>query len=113
MRPAHAEKSARVSVRIDVEDSFLLQLGGVRLRPFRGTDQGGLFAVPGAVNDRSLRPPARFDKLADGVRFAKYGDHSTDGIVRAVDPRIVMVCPDDPFIRPLASAQPRDDVVAR
>ena len=44
---------------------MLLQFVGVRLGPFGGAQQAGLFAVPDAINDGALRLPSLLQQLAE------------------------------------------------
>ena len=48
VRASAVEKAAAVAVGVDVDDRFLLQLGGVRLDPLGRSEQRRLLAVPRA-----------------------------------------------------------------
>src|SRR5262245_27368451 len=111
MRASDGQKSSRVVVRVDVQDRFSLQFVRMTFSPFGGADQGLFFTIPSAVNDRALGPPTGFRQLADGLGFSQNRDHSTDGIFRTVDPSVMMIAANNPFVGELAPTEAGDHVV--
>ena len=74
MGPLDIEKTPAVAVGINVEGGVGNQFVGMVFAPFRRPEQPGLFAVPGAENDRALRLPSLLEKLAEGARFFQQGN---------------------------------------
>ena len=89
------------------------QFLGMMLDPLGRTEQPGLFGVPARENQRALRLPAGLREFADRARFFHHRDHAAHRILRAIDPRIMMIAADDPLVRQLRAAHPRDHVVGR
>src|SRR5215471_14901728 len=89
------------------------QFGFVRLDPFRRAEEARLLAVPRCIDDCPLRLPALLPQLAERARLLQFGGHAADRILRAVDPAVVMVAADDPFVRESRPLNSRDDVVER
>src|SRR5262249_5938900 len=58
VRTGEAHETAVAVIGIDVAHGPGAQLFGVSLRPFRGTEQALLLAVPHAIYNRPPRPPA-------------------------------------------------------
>ena len=56
---------------------------------------------------------AFFRQLCDCFRFFQHRYLAADRIGRSVDPCVVVIAANDPFVRPLAAAQPGDDVARR
>src|SRR5258707_6889958 len=77
---------------------MLCELIGVRLDPLCRSKQSRLLSIPRGVDDRSLRPPSLRIQSAECARLLELADESGDGILRAIDPRIVMISADHPFI---------------
>ena len=65
VRAAGAEEAPAVAVGVDVDDRLLPQLLGVGLDPLGRAEQPLLLAVPGGVDDRAPRAPARLHQLAE------------------------------------------------
>src|SRR6266566_8743804 len=63
VRPFYVEIAAPVAVRIDVRYGVRAQFLVVLLGPFRRAKKPRLLAIPRAVNDGSLRLPARLNQL--------------------------------------------------
>src|SRR5438093_2407946 len=105
------QSSLPVAVAVDINDGLRLQLVGVLLRPLGGAEQALLFPVPSGQNDAPLRPPALLEELAKCACLLQDCDHAAYGMGGAVDPRIMMVALDDPFIGKSAPLYARDDVI--
>src|SRR5262249_3853321 len=111
MRSCRAEPPLPVTVRVQVQHRFLLELVCMSLGPFGGAEQALLFSIPGTNYNRPPGLPPLLAQLAKRVRCFHDGDHPARGIVRAVDPRIVVIAVDDPFVWIIASSDPADHVV--
>src|SRR6185312_14303484 len=83
----------------------------MHLRPFGGTEQTGLLAVPGAIDDRTFGAPARFMQQGYATRFLEHCRLAAERIGRTIDPAVVMVPPDHPLVGPFAARQHSDDVI--
>src|SRR5690348_4632593 len=59
----HTQIAAAISVAIDVSYRMLLKLFVMLFGPFRRTEQHGLLAIPGAIDDCPLWPPPLFDEF--------------------------------------------------
>src|SRR3954451_9541829 len=88
---------------------MLLQVGNVRLDPFRRAEETLLLAVPGGVDDRAARTPAGFRELSDGARFLQLRKHAADRIARAVYPRVVVIPVHHPLVGAIGAGEFRDD----
>src|SRR5579863_4716030 len=69
-----AEKSAAVSVRVDVGNGVLLQFGVVLFAPFARTEQAGLLAIPRTIDDGAFRPPTPLDQFTQRAGFFQFGN---------------------------------------
>ncbi len=69
------------------------------LSPLRRAQQHGLFAIPGAIDDRALGLPTLLQQFAQGARFFQQRDLAGDGIFRAVHPSVVMISAHNPLVR--------------
>ena len=98
MRAAGAKEAAPVAIGIDISDGMLTQFGGVSFGPFSRAEQPWFFAVPEAVNNGAIRLPALLQQFPQRARLLHFRTRSRDGIARAVDPRIMMIAADNPFI---------------
>ena len=110
--PADEEISTVTAVGIDVGDGVLVQFADVGFDPFDGAQQAGLFAIPCAINDGAFGRPALLVQFAESARFFEFGRHAGDGIVGAVDPRVMMIAANDPLIG-IGAGDRGDDVVER
>src|SRR5271168_5399889 len=90
---------------------MLAELLTMDFGPGGGTDQAGLFTIPGAINDGALRPPALAEQFAHGAGFFHGRNLAGEGIFRAVYPAVVMIAAQDPFVRLARAGDARDDVV--
>ena len=111
MRAIHPEIAAAVAVRVDVGDDLVAKLGGVTLRPLDRSEESRLLGVPGREHEGALRAEALLDQLPNRACLLEHGDHAAHGIGGAVDPGVVVVAPDHPFVGPLGALQDRDHVV--
>ena len=107
---AGVQESAAVAVRVDVGDRLRRKLVRVRLDPFRRAEEPLLLAVPGAEDDRALRPPSLLKERADGAGLLEHRDEAADRVLGAVDPRVVVVAADHPLVGPHGAGNVRDDV---
>ena len=69
MRAFHFQKTAPVSISIDIDRSVLPQFFRVILSPLRGAEQHGFFAVPRAIDDGAFRLPSLFQQLRQAARL--------------------------------------------
>ncbi len=92
---------------------MLFELVGVGFDPLGGAEQGGLFAVPKAVDDRALRLPALLEKIAEAVGLFELGAGSAEGVAGTVDPGVVVIAADDPLVGHGGTGDLCDDVVER
>src|ERR1051326_3547329 len=99
MRTFNTKVAAAIAVSIDVESGVLLKFIAMVLSPLRGAKQHGLFAVPGAINDRAFRLPSLFEQFAERSGFFQQSDLAGDGIFSAIHPAIVMITADNPLVR--------------
>ena len=99
VRAFRAEIAAAIGIRVQVNDGMLSKLIGVRFYPLRGTEKAGLFAIPRAVIDGALRSPAGLYQFGQGARFLELVHLAGNRIVGAVDPRIVVIAANNPFVR--------------
>ena len=106
-------KSAPVAIGVDISDRVLFKIRGMRLRPFGGTEQPRLFAIPEAVNDGPLRLPALLQQFGKPAHLFHFGDRAGKRILRAVDPRVVMIAANHPFVRIFGARNPHDHVIKR
>src|SRR5215468_10868099 len=83
----------------------------MRFSPFSGADQCLFFTIPRTINDRALGSPTRLHQLTDGLGFSENCDHSANRIFSAVDPSVMMITTNNPFIGELASPEPGDHIV--
>ena len=81
--------------------------------PFGRAQQPGFFTVPGAKDNRSFRSPARFGQLTRRSRLFEQSHEAADGISGSVDPGIVMIAANHPFVRTLAAAKTRNQMNCR
>src|SRR5579875_1122835 len=100
MAALDAQIPAIVGVGIDVGHRVLFELGGVRFGPLRRAEQAGFFAVPSAIDDRALRPPALFQELAVGARLLELGVEAADRILGAVHPAVMVIAANHPLAGP-------------
>src|SRR5918912_1857863 len=105
VRAADAEEAAPVRVGVDIDGGVSLQKVRVRLGPFGRTQQSWLFAIPRRIHNRPLRLPPGLDQETYGARLLHQRDQPADGVIRAVDPCVVMVAANNPFVRALAPAK--------
>src|SRR5204863_8573504 len=110
-RAGQAEVSQPVGIAVEIGDRLVRQLVGVRLDPFSRAEQGGLFAVPGGVDDRAARLPPLLQQRAVGTGLLEQRHLTGDRVLRAVHPRVVMVAADDPLVRAGRARDARDYVV--
>ncbi len=103
VRASRVEDAAPVAVAVDVDRGVLAQFLGVRLGPLGRAEQARLLAVPRREDDRAPRLPALLQQLAQRARFLEQRDLAGDRIVRAVDPRVVVVAAHDPLVRAASS----------
>ena len=85
----------------------------MRLRPLGGAEQAGLLAVPHTVHDGALWLPSLLNELGESARLFHQGDGARDRIVRAVNPRVVVISANHPLIRIRGARDARDHVVER
>src|SRR6185437_9926242 len=113
VRATDAQISASGVVAVQICDCMRAQVRGMRLRPFRGAQYGRFLAVPCSVDDRALWIPSLFLESAECAHLFELCDEARDRIVRAVDPRVVMIRTDHQLIRLRAAGDTTDDVVHR
>ena len=113
MTPFGSQKAAAVAVGIDVNETFLFQLGFVRLRPFGRAHEHRFFRVPAEIDERPLRPPAVLHQRTDRLRLGHHRNVTAHRVAGAEHPTVVMVTAQDPLIRVLGALDRRDDVVDR
>src|SRR5262249_13598629 len=106
-----AKESASVAIGVDIDDSVLLQLGGVGFRPLRRTEQSRLFTIPEAINDGALRLPALLQHLGETASLLHFGNRARNRIVRTVHPAVMMVAANHPLVGILRAGNTRDYVV--
>src|SRR3972149_6855096 len=111
MRSCDAEVSASVRIAVDIKNRFLFQLIGVSLGPFSRPDQTLFFGIPCTVDNRPLWSPPLLQQLAERPCLFQDCNHSRCRVLSAVDPGIMMVSPEDPFVGILCPANRRDDIV--
>ena len=92
---------------------MLAQILVVVLDPLGRAEQRLLLAIPCGVDQRPLRAPSLLCELAKRARFLEDDRHAGTGITRTVDPRVVVVAANHPFVRIGRPLHPRDDVVNR
>ena len=107
------EIAAAVRVRVDVHDRLASEFVGVLFGPLGRAEQSFLLPVPRAVNDSSSRLPSLPQELRKPPRFFEQRHLAGDGIFGAIDPGVVVVPANDPFIGKVTARDPRDDVVNR
>ena len=79
--------------------------------PFGGAEQHGFFAIPRGVDDGAARLPALLEQHPQSAGFFQQRSLAGDGIFGAVDPGIVMIAADDPFVGGNTAGNFGDDVV--
>jgi hypothetical protein len=113
MGPLHIKIAALIAIAVDVNGGMLPQLVCVLFHPLGGTEKHGLFAIPGGVDDGAFRLPSLLGKFPKRARLLQQHHLAGNRIVRAVDPRIVMVAAQHPEVGLLRAAHGRDHVVNR
>ncbi len=83
------------------------------LHPLRGPKQARLLPVPGAVHQGALGLIAFLGQQADGFGFFQHTRKRAYRIGRPIHPGIVVVAPDNPFVRILGAFHLGDHVVGR
>jgi hypothetical protein len=85
---------------------------GVRLGPLGRPDQRRLLAVPRREDQRAAGVPSLLQQLADRAHLLEHRDLARHGIVRAVDPGVVVVAAHDPRVGRAGAGDLADDVDA-
>src|SRR6185312_5139668 len=98
MRPFRAKQAAPVAVGIDVGDSVLLQFRGMRLGPLRRSEQARFLAVPEAIDNGSLRFPPLLSQFRQRSRLLQFSARARYRIARSIDPGVVMIAANHPFV---------------
>src|SRR5271170_7654955 len=98
MRPFRAKQSPPVAVGIDVGDSVLLQLRGMRLGPLRRSQQARLLAVPEAIDHGALRLPSLFKQFRQRACFLQFRARAGYRVACSIDPGVVMIAANYPFV---------------
>ncbi len=111
MRPGNIQVSAAVGIRIDISYGVGAKLVGMRLHPFRRSDQPRFLRIPRAINNRPLGFPSFFGHLPQHPRLFHLRGNSGNGILRSVHPGIVMVPANHPLVRLRSSRNSRDHIV--
>src|SRR5437764_12511830 len=90
--------TSSIGVAVDVHRGMLLELLSVVFGPFGRAEEHGLFAVPGAVDDRALRFPALFEQQGERSSLFQQCYLSRNGIFGSVHPGIMMIAADNPRV---------------
>src|SRR6266542_7049998 len=85
----------------------------MRLGPLGRAQESRLLPVPGAEQDRAAGSPAFLHKSPEGARLLEERGQAADGVARSIDPGVVVVATDNPFVGEYRSRDPRDDVAHR
>ena len=113
VRAAHVQVTTIVRVAVQVDRPPRGELVGVGLHPFRGSEQRGLFTVPGGVDDRAARRPPLPQERPERPRFLEQRRLAGKRVLGAVHPRVVVVATDDPRVRLGGAGDAGDHVVQR
>ena len=111
MRPGQFEVPAAVRVAVQVGDGAGHELVRMSLDPLRGPEQARLLAVPGRIDDRATGVPSLTHQIPERAGFLEQRALARQRILGAVDPGVVMVPADDPFVRGAAPGDARDHVI--
>src|SRR5215212_9881238 len=85
----------------------------MRFNPLGRAEQSGFLSVPCRIDNRAFWFPAAPHEFADCARLLHLGHKTADGIVSAVDPGVVMIASDNPFVWSFAAAKLRYDIIGR
>jgi hypothetical protein len=113
LAPAGIEHTARIGVRVDVEDGLLPEFVRVRFGPFGRAQETGLFRVPTRIDERALRAPTLRGQRAESFCLFEQRDLAGQRICGAEHPAVMMIAAHDPLIGPGRALHHRDDVVDR
>src|SRR6185437_12666225 len=80
VRSADAQIAAAAIVAVQIRNCMLAQIRRVRLRPFRGAEDGRLLAVPRCVDDRALWTPSLLPECAERSHLFELRDETRDRI---------------------------------
>src|ERR1700676_329323 len=94
MRPFGAKEAPPVAIRIDIGDSVLLQLRGVRLGPFRRSQQAGFLPVP----EGPRRIPTLLSQFRQCACLLQFRARARYRVACSIDPGVVMIAANHPFV---------------
>ena len=90
---------------------MLFKILGMRLGPFRGTEQPRFFAIPERVNNGPLRFPALLQQFGKPAHLFHLGDRARKRICSAVDPAVMMIAANHPLVRIFGAGNAHDHVI--
>lgn len=110
MRASKVESGAGIRVGVEVDDCLFTELVGVLLDPFGRADEAPLFRIPTGEEDRAFGLPSLADGFCQGAGGLHQGGIAADRVCGAVDPGVMVIAVDDPFVWELAAADGAEDV---
>src|SRR6185312_4085283 len=111
MRAAGVEGARPAGIGIDIDREFRAELGGMLFHPLGGTNKAELLAIPERDLHGALRMPAFFRHLAESAGGFEQRRGAGERIVRAANPRVMVIAGEKPLIGKFRAGNGRNYVI--